>query len=455
MRLPFPRRLSGQALAILLCTLAISHLIGIVVYSMDRRATVIGTEARDFTERVAGMVTLLQHLPDEWREKVVRESDGRTFHVTIDPAPHMLDRDMDESLSREVAEYLRGELSQWPPDSFLVRFAAGPLAPATRGTAAGTGDVAADTRVILHISIRTEEARWLNFVGALPDIQTIWFVPASAYILTLAVGVGAVSVWLVFRVTAPLTAFADAADRLGKDIRTEPLPETGPVEVAQAAQAFNAMQKRVRRLVENRTQILGALSHDLRTPVTVLRLRAEQMENAQEREKVLGTLADMEAMIASVLEFTRATLLDETPRNVDLTALIGSICDDLADTGHAVAFDPNETVSYTCGRIGMKRAFTNLIDNAIKYGGNAQVSIARRGSSVVVEVADEGPGIPEDRHNEIFMPFYRVDESRSEETGGVGLGLSITQAIIHGHGGQIQIENRAEGGLLVRVLLPT
>lgn len=169
---------------------------------------------------------------------------------------------------------------------------------------------------------------------------------------------------------------------------------------------------------------------------------------------MLETVGEMEAMIASVLEFTKATLLNEPARTVDLAALLGSICEDMADAGAAVELAPAEKAPYTCRRVGLKRALGNLIDNAVKYGGNARVSLLRRSNAIEIDIDDDGPGIPEDQREAVFMPFYRIDESRSEGAGGAGLGLSIAQAVIHGHGGQIRLENRAAGGLRVCVVLP-
>lgn len=464
MRLPLPRSLKGQTLAILAFTLLISHLIGVSIYSIDRRATVVAAEGRDFADRIVGMVNLVRHLPPGWRDDIVRESDGRTFHVTLDAVPEEPGKDLEPDLSREIARGLADQLPELSPQRIRVSFTATPFVPrvkpgenpqsAAAGVAAGAGENE-DARLFLHISVRLGAEGWLNFVGGMPDADIHWLVPATGYVLSVAIGVGIVAMWLVFRVTAPLTAFAGAVDRLGKDLRTEPLPETGPTDVVKASRAFNAMQHRVRRLVENRTQILGALSHDLKTPVTLLRLRAEMMSDTPEREKILGTLDDMEAMVASVLEFTRATLLDEPQARVDLTALLASLCEDMADAGLPVTFEPSGApVSYVCRRVGLTRALVNLIDNAVKYGAAARVRLERQDGAIIVEIDDDGLGVPEDRQEDIFMPFCRIDESRSVEAGGAGLGLTIAQTIVHGHGGRIEIQNRTEGGLRVRVSLP-
>ena len=179
------------------------------------------------------------------------------------------------------------------------------------------------------------------------------------------------------------------------------------------------------------------------------------MADGEERTKVLDTLDEMESMIASVLEFARGTFHDEPQRRVDLSALVASVCDDMADAGATIEFDPPDQILVACRRIALKRALTNLIDNAVKYGGVARVSVEDRPDVVEITIDDDGPGIPQEQLDRIFMPFYRVDASRTANNGGVGLGLSIAQAIIHGHGGTIRPENRSERGLRVRVSLPS
>lgn len=465
MRRLLPRSLTGQTLLVLLLALALSHVIGITVYSHDRKQAVAYTEAHDLADRVVGLVNLLQRLPPEWRQDIVRQSDGRTFHVMLSSGPDVIsEQDLDEALSSEVARYIRNQFPDWRGGERVhVSLAASPFFEAEkvmRNQSIMEPETSLDVRSprqaydYLHISVQFEDDAWLNLVGALPRTELLQIGPAAAYILSVTVGVGAVAMWLVFRVTAPLTRFARAADRLGKDITAEPLAENGPTEVAEAARAFNAMQDRLRRLIQNRTEMLAAISHDLRTPVTLLRLRAEAMDDPCERAKLLGTLAEMESMIGSVLTFTKATVLDEPQREVDLSALLGSICDDAADAGAVVEFEAPDKIIYSCRRMGLKRALTNLIDNAVKYGGCARVALERRRDGIAIVIDDDGPGIPVEEQRHVFMPFHRIEGSRNQTTGGVGLGLSIAQMIVHGHGGRIELANRPQGGLRVNVLLP-
>lgn len=465
MRRLLPRSLGAQTVFVLLLGLTVSHFLGLAIYSLDRKEVVMTTEAVDVAERIVGVVNLLQRLPREWREDVVRGSDSRAFSVALGPDATALGvARSDDDLIDEVTRFLGEQLTEWPADRILVGFARAVLGP-QRALAEGPGGsnlittpqlpAGGKSYDYLHVSVRLEDGRWLNFAGAIPRAEDLWPGMSGGYILSVAIGVGVLTMWLVGRVTAPLSAFALAADRLGKNIRAEPLTEAGPTEVVQASRAFNEMQERLRRLVENRTQMLAAISHDLRTPVTLLRLRGELMAEGEERTKVLDTLDEMESMIASTLEFARGTFHDEPQRRVDLSALVASICDDMTNAGAAIEFDPPDQILATCRRIALKRALTNLIDNAVKYGGAARVEIEGRPDAVEITIDDDGPGIPQDQLDQIFMPFYRIDASRTPNRGGVGLGLSIAQAIVHGHGGTIHPQNRSEGGLRVRVSLPS
>ena len=214
------------------------------------------------------------------------------------------------------------------------------------------------------------------------------------------------------------------------------------------------MQARLRSLVENRTRMLAAISHDLRTPLTLLRLRAENVEDAPERDKMLASIAEMDSMIAATLEFARDDAMADSRRRTDLTALLASVVDDMADTGLPVAMEVAQPIVCECQPAALKRALTNLIDNAVKYGKRARATIGTAPQAVEIIIDDDGSGIAKDELMRVFQPFYRVEGSRSRETGGVGLGLSIALFIVQAQGGQLTLSNRPEGGLRASITLP-
>jgi signal transduction histidine kinase len=306
----------------------------------------------------------------------------------------------------------------------------------------------------LQVAIPLPDGQWLAFATALPESGPSFSRQFLLSMGLMAIIILAVSVWAVRRVTAPLASLSAAAEQLGNDLNAPPIPETGTIETRQASHAFNTMQARLRGLMENRTRMLAAISHDLRTPLTLLRLRVENVDNATEREKMLATIAEMDAMVTTTLAFARDEATAETRRPTDLAALVQSIVDDMADTDSPVRMEPAEPVVQDCRPAALKRAIRNLIDNAVKYGKKANVAIKPKPKSIEITIDDEGPGIPEQELSRVFEPFYRLEESRSPETGGVGLGLAIAYSIVQAHQGELRLSNRPAGGLRASVMLP-
>ncbi len=306
----------------------------------------------------------------------------------------------------------------------------------------------------LEAAVKLSDGEWLTFAMGLPQTG-----PALSWQFVIALAlmgliVLAVSAWAVRSVTSPLGLMAAAADRLGRDVGAAPLAETGTSEMQFAARAFNRMQERLRRLIENRTQMLAALSHDLRTPLTLLRLRADEVADSDERERMLASIADMDAMIGTTLAFARDEGRVEPRRRVDIAALVASMVDDMADAGLPVEMRPEAALPYDCQPGALKRAIANLLDNAVKYGKHATSSIIRAPNAIEIVVEDEGPGLAEDEMRRVFQPFYRVENSRSRETGGAGLGLAIAESIVQTHGGELILAKRAGGGLRACIRLP-
>jgi signal transduction histidine kinase len=272
-----------------------------------------------------------------------------------------------------------------------------------------------------------------------------WLTLSALFILVFAW-------WAARRATKPLTRFAEAADRLGVDVAAPRLSVAGPPELRKAAHAFNRMQERIRRLVDDRTQMLAAIAHDLRTALTRLRLRAELIEDPEQQAKVVADLEGMTVMLDETLAFARDDATGEERVEVDLAALVQSLCADLADAGQPVRYAGPDRLRLACRPVALRRALANLIDNAVKYGEVAEVALAALDHEIELTVADRGPGIPPEQRERVFTPFFRLEPSRSRETGGAGLGLAVARTILHRHGGEITLDN--QGGLLVRVTLP-
>jgi signal transduction histidine kinase len=232
------------------------------------------------------------------------------------------------------------------------------------------------------------------------------------------------------------------------------MPEHGSRELRRAASAFNRMQARLRRFVDDRTMMLAAISHDLRTVLTRLRLRAEFIDDGEQQGKAIADIDEMQAMLDETLNFARDDAREEALVAVDLTALLQNLCDAVTDSGQSLNFEGPAHLPVQCRPVALRRALRNLLDNAIRYGGQAEVSLSQSNGDAVVEIADKGPGIPVAMREKVFQPFFRLETSRSRETGGTGLGLSSARAILRRHGGDITLHDRPPGGLLVRATLP-
>jgi signal transduction histidine kinase len=285
-----------------------------------------------------------------------------------------------------------------------------------------------------------------------PRAPLYWFI---AILATAAIVTVVLSLWAARGLIAPLRRFAAAADAVGSGAET-PLAERGPTEIRQLARALNHMRERIRRLLDDRTRMLAAMSHDLRTPLTRLRLRAETLPEGDTRRQVIRDLHLMETMVNTALSFLRDQDGRERDEMVDLPSVLQAICDEFAAIGHDVRYEGPDHLHWRCRADALARALTNLVDNAVKYGTSAQLALARGADgAVTITVADDGPGIPQEELALVFEPFYRSDQARAlERDRGFGLGLPIAQRIIEGHGGTLALQPRDPHGLIAVVTLP-
>lgn len=285
-----------------------------------------------------------------------------------------------------------------------------------------------------------------------------WGEPSPALIVaiaTLASAIALLSVWAARALTAPLARFADAAERFTLGRAEAPLPESGPREITRMARALNGMRERVRRMVEDRARMLAAISHDLRTPITRLRLRAEDIEPLSLRDPVIRDLDTMQSMIHSALSFLRdhQTRAEHVP--LDLPSLVQAICDDFGDIGREVRFDGPLHIHVNGNPEQLARAVTNLIENGLKFGTRVAVTLRAADNTAVIDVQDDGPGIPDAVKTRVFEPFYRADDARNaDDMEGFGLGLSISRAIAEAHHGSLSIHDAIPKGVVARLTLP-
>ncbi|MFK7886554.1 MAG: ATP-binding protein [Gammaproteobacteria bacterium] len=305
------------------------------------------------------------------------------------------------------------------------------------------------------VSARMDSGKWLNVEVHAHKFELIGdqLIPTLRIILFLFL-VGAAALFFIRRLTRPLSKLTEAASSFGSDLKVEEVDETGPIDIRQAIRSFNTMQREVRDEIKRRTHMLAAVGHDIRTPLTGLRVKAEFIEDADIRADIIKSIQKMERITESALDYVRGESRSEPKQNVDLRALIESECSEFEELGETATFSGDQPVHYRCRPVALGRAIRNLIDNAVKYGGGATVELVNGDGHIHIRVLDEGPGISDHRISEAFDPFTRLSVARESEKGGFGLGLSIAKAIVDGHDGALSLEPNTPRGLIADIKLP-
>jgi signal transduction histidine kinase len=289
----------------------------------------------------------------------------------------------------------------------------------------------------------------------LPDKRPFWSGPWMATLLFVVVSVSLLGLWAARALTAPLSAFAKAAESFSLNSAPAPLPERGPEEIRSVAKALNRMRERISTLIDDRTKMLAAISHDLRTPITRMRLRSEFIEDHVQRSHMLGDLDQMRSMLESVLSFLRNDRKSESMTLIDIASTLLLITDQFSDMGHKVAYDGPQHAVVTARPDDLHRSITNLVENAVRFGAEATIRLGVSPNTVTIDIEDDGPGISDARKQAVLEPFVRGDDARNmDETAGFGLGLSIARAIVLAHGGELSLNDRQPHGLIVRIELP-
>lgn len=413
----FNKGISGRTALLLLTLVVIIHIAVSYIFIYQNRDVLRNANRDETIQKIINTIHLVEATPPLNREHAVEAFADPDVHVTLSSDP-------EHKLQFK-------EISLWSINQALH------------------GNFEA-----FAISIELAQNQWLNINANVYS----HFLLAQVLLISFEIIVfGAIlfAAWSINRFTQPLKNFKYAAEQLGMDLHAKPLAIYGPSIVRETAEAINTMQARIQDLVRDRTLMLAAISHDLRTPITRMKLRAQFVKDSAVYEKFIHDLDEMESMISQTLSFAREDNETEESVKIDLCSLLASICDDSQDMGHNVVFHcKHQHVPHIGKTISLKRAFTNLINNAIKYGNEVIVSLKLRFKSVIITIKDNGPGIPIEDLEKVLQPFYRGDPSRSRDTGGVGLGLAVTKDIITKHSGQIKLSNLPRGGLQVMIKFP-
>ena len=509
-----PRTVRGWFVLIVLGALLISQLASWALLASQQTFLRSALHEAEAFRRTAGIVSLAKDANAETRKTIEETASGPSFLVSFDRAPFVEDKqrnvDLSEALAASVGSEPQAVRVSWDnrgrtfffqqfernvsshrivitgnrhalaptpgPSARTFTIPISPLVPvppvppeppeppiAPVPPPAGVDWLMSSTQEDdgsqrqpperLDISIEMEPHLWLN-VSAVPPSA-----PSMMWPLILTGGLAAVlvaiaAVWAAGLVARPIAGLTTAAERLGRGDALVLAPEEGPQDVRKAASAFNVMATRLRRMIEDQRALLSAVGHDLRTPIASLRIRTELIKDPELQARMLGSLSEMERLTEAALAAARGGESGEALRTVDLPSLIEAVCDDLADTGSPVAFSPLPPARIEGRASELRRALRNLIENAVRYGHRADVSLQLNAGFAELNVDDQGPGIPEDSFAHVMKPFVRLEESRNVETGGHGLGLTIARAIAERHGGELRLQNRSEGGLRATLSLP-
>lgn len=426
-------RLMVRVAGILIGALLLEILVSIAFYVHVESETV----REDHARRVAELLVVGDRLVGRTgRGDILGVLSTRHLGVALRDRPIP-----DASANKPSLDPMRASIRQWEPSL------------AGRALHLDTTHRAGAKREDLIGTLALPDGRWLFFRSN--DLYGRWPLAIRILILAsmLAIGVLLSAALLLHLLGEPLRALVIAADRIGRG-RTIVISEKGPPDVRQVARALNGMQARIGRLVDDRTQALAAMSHDLRTPLSRLKLAAEHARPDDVRTMIEANVEDMETMLASLLAFLRSERDPEDPRSVDLAVLARTLVDQSGDLGRDIHYAGPDHLRIQARPVSLKRALSNIVENALHYGGRTEIALSAGDSGVRLEISDHGPGIPDATMESVMEPFFRLDEARTRHVAGFGLGLPIAKRLIENEGGTLTLANRPEGGLRVTIDLP-
>ncbi|MBP1206916.1 signal transduction histidine kinase [Duganella sp. 1411] len=426
----WPRTLFTRLTLILFVGLAAAHALSYWVIINERREATTGLMLGYLEQDVASSVALLDHLPANERAAWLPKLARRTYEFSLrqGDAGHAPDSELSK---RIAASFVKAIGKQYPVTASAV-----PGHP---------------NRVQAHVTLSDGTRLTIDMRPAGLPIPS--WLPA---VLMLQLGLLGLVTWYGVRLaTRPLARLAEAANRLGPDLKAAAVSESGPLEVARAARAFNAMQQRIADHLDERTQILAAISHDLQTPITRMRMRADMLDDDQQREKMNRDLVEMEMLVRDGVAYARTLHgTSEAPRSVDPDSLLESLVGDYLDAGHPIQLHGKAGAPLVTRPHALRRVLGNLIDNALKYAGSAELHVGDEDGRLTIRVRDHGPGIPDAELDNVMQPFYRLEASRNRDTGGTGLGLAIARQLAQAIDATLTLRNHPDGGLEASLALP-
>jgi len=446
-----PRGMLGQLTLLMVLAFFVAQAINILLIASGGNAALRSLQQMETIDRAAAIVSAIDKAPPGLRDDILAATGSRELLITLADAPLVTqDSDRLDTLKARLQDLLPGISALHIDQAFPRRIDSdGP--PPARWWAERLQN-SSFAPAALRLSAQLSDGSWLNIATQLqrPGFQVPPFILGTTMLSFLLI-VGAV--WLgIRRITGPLRRLASAADAFDIDSPPPALPQKGPEEVRALSEALARMHARVADMVAQRTTMLTALGHDLRSPLTALRVRAEMVEDDETRERMIAILGEMQEMVETTLAFARGISADQPSEDVDLAGLVDDVARTLAQP---VAIAAGEPVIVRVRVVPMRRALRNLIENAQKYGSSVSIALHAFPDRAEIHIDDNGPGIPPEQMEHVFEPFTRLEASRSRDTGGIGLGLPIARAILRAHGGEVTLHPGPSGrGTRALVTLP-
>lgn len=437
--------IAGRTIVVLAMGLAISLGVSQYLYQRGVEREIREGNAARLADRLIVLRETLMRLPEEKRDEAAHAVSGGPVQLHWSPEALAVSGGTPDSTSLRIRELLFERLENLEPQQLIT----GSNPEASKESAGHAPDH------LTLISLALSDGTWLNMSLAQVSSSSLASPSFIGSLLMLAAAASLLAYLMSLWLTRPLRNVAEAARTIFSGTQDVTIRETGTREVRDLVTAFNDLQDRIKRLVSDRTNMLAAMSHDLRTPLTRLRLRVETIGGPDAtRTAIIRDIDEMEGMLDATLAFIRGNASDEEAQQIDLSAALQTITNDFEDAGEKVELNAAGPLKIRARPQTLKRALTNLIQNALKYAGSARVAALQERSGVRIVISDDGPGIPEDQLEAVFEPFFRLESSRNASLGGHGLGLSIARIAIQLHGGEISLRNRTGGGLDTVVWLP-
>ncbi len=458
-----PSSLIGKISLIMLAGLLFELIIALQIFSSDREQMLNLSTANNTLGRISALVNVLERTPQALHYDIIEAAQGSGLMLDLDNTA-VINQNQRQDLSKKIQRNLASNSTYHINIKSISsghhhRSNSDNMSMNHMSTKHMSRMKSTQYKTQLMGSVQLGNRYWLNFSSAIDKQSLRWSWLTILALITVAVFTISAMFLVVKRALNPIKDLATAAQKMGQERDFTPLKVAGPDEILPTINAFNNMQTNLSQFVDDRTKMLAAISHDLRTPITSMRLRLEFIEHNDDQKHLLATLANMEAMITATLNFARDDAQQEPSQTLELTSLLQTISDDYQDQGYQICLSAPQKVVSRLSPIAFRRVMENLINNSFYYGIGSEETLVelccyQKETEIVIQVLDNGVGIQEDELERVFKPFVRLDSERDTSSSSVGLGLSISRSIIQGHGGTLKLRNRDQGGLCAEIRLP-